>query len=68
MAKFTLIAPIFMLVAGWSCAQNSEHERAFELKESSMMLEKENQFSMPAIAPIDAAAPADYETATFGLG
>jgi hypothetical protein len=69
MGKLTLIASLFLLASGWSCSQNLETHGASEVKERSMtLLENNRQPSPPVLPPIDTAAPAVFETATFGLG
>jgi len=54
----------------WACQQNkaSSADGAFPSKERTMNAEPHTNSIPPAIPPIDMAAPASYETASFGLG
>jgi regulatory protein YycH of two-component signal transduction system YycFG len=54
----------------WGCTPNRESmgNTDSKLKESSMNLEKHTEKYSPVIPALDAAAPAVFETASFGLG
>jgi len=43
-------------------------EHASDTKEGTMSLAYQTETKSPGIPPIDAAAPAVFETASFGLG
>ena len=60
-----------LLVAGiWACTPDiqSTGNSAVSEREGSMNLEKSTADMVPAIPEMDAAAPAAFETASFGLG
>ena len=54
----------------WACSQTMDSQANHESKttEATMNLAQEIETDAPAIPPIDAAAPAVFETASFGLG
>lgn len=61
-----LVVTLFM----WGCTSNTEsmgHPESTS-KEGAMHLEKHAQHNSPVIPALDAAAPAVFETASFGLG
>ena len=61
-----LIATGFLL---FGCSQNNppEADQVKTSKEHTMQL-SDNEMVSPDIPPIDAAAPEEFETASFGLG
>lgn len=54
----------------WGCTPNMDSAGNTEssAKEGSMNLEKHTEKYTPVIPALDAAAPAVFETASFGLG
>jgi hypothetical protein len=61
---------MIMLAILWACSpkMNPQADDAIQPSEDSMNLAHQIQPESPVIPPIDAAAPAVYETASFGLG
>jgi hypothetical protein len=58
-----------LLLFVWACTLNPEASLNHEPKTRESAMNNEHQSdSPPAIPPIDAAATAKVETATFGLG
>jgi hypothetical protein len=57
-----------LMILGFYLLQNIAAAPASELKESFMTIEQRAAPSAPAPPPIDAAVPARFETASFGLG
>ena len=51
------------------CSQNNppETDQTRILKENAMQVSK-NETASPSVPPIDAAAPEEFQTASFGLG
>jgi hypothetical protein len=54
----------------WACSPTMDSQANHESKttETAMNLAHKIETESPAIPPIDAAAPAIFETASFGLG
>ena len=54
----------------WACSPTMDSQTSDELKktEATMNLAHKIETNTPAIPAIDAAAPAVFETASFGLG
>jgi hypothetical protein len=66
-----IIRCLFLLVVvscliGWSPMTATQAIPVFKAEEDSMGLAQKTE--SPAIPPIDAAAPSNFETASFGLG
>jgi hypothetical protein len=61
---------MIMLAIPWACSPKMDPRTgdATQPSEESMNLAHQIQPESPVIPPIDAAAPAAYETASFGLG
>ena len=61
---------ISMLSFLGACSQAMDSQASHEAKstEAGMNLAYKTETDAPAIPPIDAAAPAVFETASFGLG
>jgi len=59
-----------MMTILWACspAMDSRTGHDSTAKENDMNLAYQIETEPPAIPPIDAAAPAVFETASFGLG
>jgi hypothetical protein len=59
-----------MLLFLWACYPTMDSQASHESKttEADMNLAYEIEAEAPAIPAIDAAAPAVFETASFGLG
>jgi len=59
-----------MLAILWACspAMDPQADQGTQPSEDPMNLAHQIQSEAPAIPPIDAAAPAVYKTAAFGMG
>lgn len=69
MPQRILIGFVLFVALGWACTPDrASRPPLFEVKESSMSVGTNLQPPDPAIPSIDAAAPAHFETASFGLG
>jgi hypothetical protein len=70
MSRIKRIGSVLMMIMilGFNFLQNIAAPHASELKESFMTIEQRATPSAPATPPIDAAVPARFETASFGLG
>ena len=62
-----VVLPALLLAAGCSLNPEAPRDQASYAKESAMQFD-ENRSTPAAMPPIDAARPAAFETATFGLG
>jgi PBP1b-binding outer membrane lipoprotein LpoB len=63
-----LVIGVLAFVAGCNQASAPKANQASTLKESSMDVAYKTDTTNIEIPPIDMAAPAEFETATFGLG
>ena len=65
-----LLTAILLAAGIWTCTPTMEStgNPGSSKEEGSMNLEKHSTDVLPAIPALDAAAPAEFETASFGLG
>ncbi len=69
-ALVKVIPLLIMLALLTACSQNRESagQPGPKMKGDAMLAEKQIDRVKVSIPPIDAAAPAEFESATFGLG
>jgi len=63
-----LLMGLVLVVIGCSRAGERKAGQVTPGKESAMKIENQSMPSPAALPPIDAAAPRNFATATFGLG
>jgi hypothetical protein len=68
MKKLKRLWPVLMVLAVMAGAHGGASAAESESRESSMKYAHPSTPAQSAIPPIDAAAPAHVETASFGLG
>lgn len=59
---------VMAFLAGFSAAMDTQSTHMSQLKENSVNLSYETEKEPMGIPPVDAAAPKNFETASFGLG